>query len=149
MAAMTTTLSPPDGWIDKTMIVHSAPHDPASPMAANIVVSRDALLPDETFAAYCDRQDGVFRDNLPGYRHEDRRAGILQARAATQIAFTWTSSAGPLRQQATFIDAGGGVVVGFTASAAADDFEKHRDLFNRQLAALRIEATSAEPPAAG
>jgi len=149
MAAITTTLSPPDGWLDKTMIVHSAPHDPASAMAANIVVSRDALLPDESFAAYCDRQDGVFRENLPGYQHEDRRTGVLQERTATQIAFTWTSSAGRLRQQATFIDAGSGLVVGFTASAAAQDFEKHRDLFNRQLAALRIEGAPVEASAAG
>ena len=43
-----------------------------------------------------------------------------------------------LMQQASFMDAGGGVVVTFTASALAADFEGHQDAFNAQLAALKI-----------
>ncbi len=136
------TLPPPPGWLDKTMVVHSAPPDADRALAPNIVVARDALLADESFAAYADRQARVFRDSLPRYTGDEPQSGRLGERAAVRLAFTWTSAAAPLRQEVVFIDAGEGVVVTFTASAAADDFETHRDLFNRQLAALRIDTSA-------
>ncbi|MGI4876215.1 MAG: DcrB-related protein [Janthinobacterium lividum] len=137
---VTTTMPPPQGWVDKTMIVHSAPHDPAQALAPNIVVGRDALIEGEKFADFCSRQAAVFRENLPGYAEEERESGQLDGRTAMRLNFTWTSGAGPLRQEAVFIDAGEGVVVNFTSSAAADDFETYRKLFYDQLALLKITA---------
>ena len=143
---VTVTVAPPPGWFDKTMIVHSAPTAPGSPTAANIVVTRDAMGVDEDFAAYCARQDKALRASLPGFAPEGARTGVLHERPAMQMLFTWTSAAGPLRQQATFIDAGARVVVSFTATAAADDFDAHRDVFNTQLAALVIEGGASPKP---
>lgn len=134
-----TTMPPPPGWVDRTMIVHSAPHDPARAMAPNIVVGRDALIGGESFTEFCDRQSKVFRDSLPGFAEEEHESGQLNERTATRLIFTWTSGAGPLRQEAVFIDAGQGVVVNFTASAAEADFAAHRKLFYDQLALLKID----------
>ncbi|QYE34722.1 DUF1795 domain-containing protein [Polymorphobacter sp. PAMC 29334] len=139
---VTTTMPPPPGWVDKTMIVHSAPHDATRALAPNIVVGRDALIDGETFAGFCDRQAAVFRDNLPGFAGDDRESGQLNERAAMRMTFNWTSGAGVLRQEVVFIDAGQGVVVNFTASAAEQDFEAHSDLFHRQLAALKIDTAA-------
>lgn len=139
MSAVVTSLSPPDGWTDKTMIIHSAPIETGQAMAANVVVARDALLTNESFVEFCDRQEHVFRDSLPAYDGDERQSGRIGDRIATRIAFTWKSGSGPLRQEVVFIDVGSGIVVTFTASAAADDFEAHREVFDRQLAALRID----------
>ena len=132
-------LAPPPGWHDKTMIVHSAPPPGDGGLSPNIVVARDALPASETFADYCARQAKTFADNLPGYAAEDARAGAIDGRPAARYLFVWTSAAGPLRQQTNFIDAGAGVIVSYTATAAADDFAAHQDVFNAQLAALKIE----------
>ena len=136
---VTVALAPPAGWHDKTMIIHSAPPPADGGPAPNIVVARDALPMGETFADYCARQAKTFADNLPAYTAEDERTGVIDGRPAARFLFVWTSGAGPLRQQATFVDAGAGVVVSFTATAAADDFAAHQDMFNTQLAQLKIE----------
>ena len=136
--SVTATIVPPQGWFDRTMIVHTAPLTEGQAMAANIVVARDGLPAEETFAAYCARQAKVFASSLPAFVAGEQRSGILHERNAVQMNFSWASSAGELRQQVSFIDAGEGVVVTFTASAASTDFDAHRDVFNAQLAALKI-----------
>lgn len=144
---ITVALDPPSGWVDKTMIIHSAPTEPGRAMAPNTVVGRDALGEGETFASFCDRQKTVFADGLPQYHLKGERQGLLHGLLpATQLLFAWTSGAGELTQQASFIDVGNGVVVTFTASAAAADFAAHQDLFNEQLAKLRIETAPAAVP---
>lgn len=126
------------GWSDRTMIVHSAPPRAGSQAAANIVVARDALGAGESFPGYCARQDALFRRQLPGFTPEGERAGELHGHPAAQRLFTWTSGAGSLRQQVSFIDAGDGLVVTVTATAAVDEWDEHLASFNAALAGLVI-----------
>lgn len=133
----------PDGWVDKTMIVYSAPPEPGRALQANMVVSRDALLAGETFREYCNRQIAGFRSTLPAFEREGEGPGRVHDHDAFQILFTWTSGAGKLRQRVFFIAAGGGVAVTFAATAAADEFAEHERAFERGLAGLRIERGAA------
>lgn len=121
------------------MLVYTAPEQPGQPMAANIVVGRDALGRDETFREYCNRQVDAFRDTLPHFHREDEGAGRIHDRDGFQIRFTWASGAGPLRQRVFFISVGSGGVVSFAATAAADAFERHEAAFDAALASLVIE----------
>jgi hypothetical protein len=131
------TAQRPTDWVDKSMIVYTAPAEPGA-SAPNMVVSRDALLPGETFREYCNRQVDAFRQTLPRFAREDEGPGRVHDLDAFQILFTWTSGAGPLRQRVFFIAAGSGVVVTFAATAPADDFARHQGAFEQGLAGLRI-----------
>jgi hypothetical protein len=137
-SAIGVSLPLPSGWFDKTMIVYSAPLDPGATMAANIVVSRDALAVGEDFPGYCKRQLATFTSSLPKFALHQRQIGDFQGRRAARIDFEWASAAGQLCQAVTFIDAGGGVVVSFAGSAAAADFERYLPFFLDQLDRLVI-----------
>ncbi|MGH6613465.1 DcrB-related protein [Sphingomonas sp.] len=129
---------PPAGWIDKSMIIHSAPLADGQTIAPTIVIARDALGGRETFREYCNRQIDGFRVTLPQYFRESEGPGRLHERDAFQIQFMWASGAGTLRQRVFFISAGSGVVVTFTTTAAADDYARHEPVFEQSLAHLAI-----------
>ena len=138
------TAERPPGWFDKSMTVYSAPPVAGRSMAPNIVISRDQLLPGETFREYCNRQIATFRTSLPGFTRETEGYGQVHARDAFQVQMTWSSAAGTLRQRVFFIDAGdGGLIVNFTASAADGDWAEQEPAFQRGLASLRIDAPRA------
>lgn len=132
----------PTGWIDKTMIVYSAPADPATPIAPNMLIARDALGANETFREYCNRQIDGFRATLPQFHRENEGPGQVHGFDAFQILFNWRSGAGTLRQRVFFISAGRGVVVTFTATAAFDEFQAHEVTFAQGLAGLTIGPVS-------
>jgi hypothetical protein len=129
----------PEGWVDKTMVIYSAPPQPGQPIAANMLIARDALGAEETFRDYCNRQIDGFRATLPQFHRESEGPGRVEDRDAFQILFTWMSGAGTLRQRVFFISAGSGVVVTFTATAALDDYAAHEAAFDQGLADLVIE----------
>ena len=128
----------PEGWIDKTMVIYSAPPQPGQAIAANMLIARDALGAEETFREYCTRQIDGFRTTLPQFHRESEGPGRVEERDAFQILFTWMSGAGTLRQRVFFISAGSGVVVTFTATAALDDYAAHEAAFDQGLADLVI-----------
>lgn len=132
----------PAGWIDKTMIVYSAPADPTRAVAPNMVVARDALGGSETFREYCNRQIDGFRVTLPHFHREAEGPGQVHGYDAFQILFDWMSGAGVLRQRVFFVSAGQGVVVTFTATAAVDDFADQEGMFQQGLAGLTIGRVS-------
>jgi hypothetical protein len=130
----------PDGWFDKTMTVYTAPLSPNDPMAANVVVSRDALALDEDFTGYCERQAKTFSGSLPGCAILSREVGDFGKRVAERLELEWNSAAGRIHQLVVFIAAGDGVVVSYAASASVKSFEKHRAQFDDTLSRLKITA---------
>ena len=128
----------PAGWFDKTMIVYAAPLNDGDPMAANVVVSRDALGTSEDFPSYCDRQAATFTASLPGCAILSREKGVFGKGIAERTELEWNSAAGRLRQLVVFIAAGDGVVVSFAGSASIKSFEKHRAQFEDTLSRLKI-----------
>lgn len=140
---VTVAARPPEDWIDKSMIVYSAPDQPGRAMAPNIVVGRDALGADETFREYCNRQVEAFRNSLPQFHREEESPGRVNEFDAFQIRFTWASGAGTLRQRVFFISAGSGCAVSFAATAGIDDFAEHEPAFDAALASLVITPRDA------
>jgi hypothetical protein len=130
----------PVGWFDKTMTVYAAPIERGDPMAANIVVSRDALGLDEDFPGYAERQAKTFAASLPGCAVLCREKGDFGKRHAERLELQWNSAAGRIHQLVVFIAAGDGVVVSFAASASVKSFEKHRPQFDDTLSRLKITA---------
>ncbi len=128
----------PPGWIDKSMIVHAAPLAPGQAIAPTIVIGRDALGTAETFREYCNRQIDGFRATLPQFVRREEGPGRVHDLDAFRIDFTWMSGAGTLRQEVFFIAAPHGVVVTYTATAAAADFDEQAALFRQGLADLVI-----------
>ena len=128
----------PDGWIDKTMTIYSAPPASGQAIAANIVIARDALAEGETFRNYCNRQIDGFRTTLPHFEREEERPGRIREHDAFHIRFVWQSGAGLLRQQVFFIAASAETIVTYTTTAAAEDFAGHQEIFDAGLADLRL-----------
>lgn len=137
-ASVTVTGAIPDGWFDKTMIVYSAPLQPGQTIAANIVIARDALGVSETFREYCNRQIDGFDTALPHFHRHQEGPGRVHDLDAFQIAFTWMSGAGLLRQRVFFISAGAGVVITYTATASDAEYDAHEAIFQQGLASLVI-----------
>ena len=137
-ASVTVSGTNPAGWFDKTMIIYSAPLQPGQTVAANIVIARDALGASETFREYCNRQIDGFGTALPHFDRLQEGPGRVHERDAFQIAFTWMSGAGLLRQRVFFIAAGDGVVVTYTATASDAEYDAHEAVFQQGLADLVI-----------
>lgn len=138
-APVTVTGRMPPGWIDKSMVVHAAPLAPGQAIAPTIVIARDALGAAETFREYCNRQIDGFRATLPQFDRRGEGPGRVHALDAFRIDFSWMSGAGALRQEVFFIAAPHGVVVTYTATAAAAEFDEQAAIFRQGLADLVIQ----------
>lgn len=114
---------------------------------ANIVIARDALMPNETFAEYSKRQSLNLSTSLPEFNLDREQAGIVGDYPAYEMLFTWTSAQGPLKQRTLFIHVGGIRVATYAATAAAKDYRSMEKEFDQAFSTLEIEG--GEPPNSG
>ncbi len=131
---------PPEGWVDKTMIVYAAA-ELGRAISPSIVIGRDVMGAAETFREFCNRQVETFRTTLPHFQREQEGEGRVHDLDAFRMTFTWNSAAGLLRQRVFFISAGAGVVVTFAASSGVEDFARHEQAFDQALSSLAIRST--------
>ena len=76
----------PQGWIERTIIVWSAPPS-FSPVPPNFVVAYDRPNPDETLAEYAERQFAELSGAVQGFELELRREIVFAGRPAVEIIF--------------------------------------------------------------
>lgn len=141
-------IAPPEGWVDRSMVIHSAQPSPGR-VVPNIVIARENCEEDESFADFCLRQSELFRIKLPDFIVHTDLGGRIGNYPTNRIDFAWNSEAGAIRQQLSFINVGNGAVVVFTASAAAAEFDDQRAIFDAQLSALAASDTLTSRTANG
>lgn len=144
---MDLTVARPPAWIDRSMIVVSAPKPPPSGMAPNVVVTQEAydeemmaLAPPARFAEFVRRQTAQMEAKLPGMRslaHEEGRRG---ERATAQVLVAWDSPQARLSQWVRFIERPPERVVIATATCAEGEFDQFQAELARTLYSIDFPA---------
>lgn len=128
----------PRHWDDKTIVAYAAPPAPGQAIAANLVLTRDALREGETLAGYADRQLTELAKRLDGFELEGREDSQLGGAPAVTVRFTARAAAGPLAQRLVVIEGRRRGVYCFTATSAQADAAQNDPLFDRMLATIRF-----------
>lgn len=147
---MTDSLSPdfsvaiqkPEGWSDRSMTIYAL--RTKSGFDANIVLARDAMLPNENFESYCERQRQTFENSLPKFTVEREQTGLVNDYQAHEMLFAWESGPHSLRQRAVFISVGRGRVATFASTALVDDYKSMERDFDEAFSSMKIEG--GDPP---
>lgn len=138
-----TMTGPPD-WVDRSMLVLSAPAPDRSGVAPNMVVTKDTASPGLPTAgrarlqAILDEQVARMRDGLANLREEARRIDE-QARSA-DVLVHWNSGQTAITQWVSFIDRGGDALTVVTATAGRDTWKDHEPTFRRMRESLAFTA---------
>lgn len=138
------TMSCPPNWVDRSMLVMSAPAADRSGVAPNMVVTKDTASPTlppagrDRLEALLDEQVARMRDGLVNLREEARRIDE-QARSA-DVLVHWTSGQAAITQWVSFIDRGGGALTVVTATAGRDAWKDHEPTFRRMRESLTFTA---------
>lgn len=133
----------PDGWHDKSMLIFSAPQAGQSGVVPNLVVTRDRLpddLPAEPAArmeALIDRQIAQMNSQLARFTIVSRQ---LEGQDYTigKLTVDWESAQAALTQSLTFVDGDDGQLVIATATTGREDHARHEDTFRSILQSFRI-----------
>jgi hypothetical protein len=135
----------PDGWHDKSMLILSAEAAGRSGVTPNMVVTRDvppANLPDEPQArlnALIDRQVAQMAEQLAGFAEVSRRVSARGDGAVAELKVDWHNSQARLTQSITYVQDGPAGLVIATATAGRDEFAEHEPRFRDMLKSFRID----------
>ena len=129
----------PAGWVDRSMLVVSAPQPaPPSGVSPNLVVTEEAFGPDllaypgeDRLREFVRRQLVEMQAKLPKPELIDRRLGVQGGRRFSDVLIGWDAPQARLRQWVRFIDRSEGAVIA-TATSAEREFLQ----FEAALAAL-------------
>lgn len=138
-----TMTCPPD-WVDRSMLVLSAPAADRTGVAANMVVTKDTASPGlppagpARLQALLDEQVARMRDSLANLREEGRR--IDEEARSAEVLVHWISGQAAITQWVSFIDRGGDVLTVITATAGRDSWKDHEPTFRRMRESLTFAA---------
>src|SRR4051794_16408832 len=92
------TFDVPRHWDDKTIVAYGAPAAPGQAVAANLVMTRDALREGESLGRYADRQLAEMAKRLDGFELGRRDDLTVGGAAAVSIRFATRAknASGPL-----------------------------------------------------
>jgi hypothetical protein len=102
-------------------------------MAQNILVSVGQMAPEETLAAFVDRQVDDVRGHARGFQLRSRRDARLDGEAGTEIVFSWHEGDGPIRQRQVYARRPGERVVSVMHTARDTDFAGCDGVFTEML----------------
>jgi hypothetical protein len=140
---------PPDGWVDKTMVVFAAP-GPDEPAAANMVVTNEILTADESVRSRADKLLMTAARQFNDFDLIATTPTTLGGLPALQMRFTWTSSFGRLEQTVTSVERemnGRRVLTSVTTCAPEWEAEATRPSFRAVLESFRfVPVDGPEPP---
>ena len=141
---MDIRLTPPDGWVDRSMIAVSAPEPTATGVAPNLVVTRDVFLDEdkggdkERIRSFADRQLGFMREQLPEPVVHSQKLTQVAGKRAAEILVSWNSSGTRITQWVVFIARDEERVAVSTATANETDFAAHEPTFRETLAHIEL-----------
>lgn len=113
----------PDDWIERSMIVWSAPPMPGNALAPNVLIAYDKPRVGETLVSYVDRQMKDLGAKAQRFQLELRRDVTLSDRPAVEVMFRWDSGGGFLKQRQLYSLASGGRVISIVNTARQQDFD--------------------------
>jgi hypothetical protein len=136
------TMASPPGWVDKSMLILSAPGPARSGITANMVVTRDVVppgLPDARplrMHALLDKQTAEMRERMA--RFQERWRNVDDHHPVAEILIDWQAPQGAVAQWVTFADLGDGALMVATATCGRDEFDDHAPIFRQMLQSLSL-----------
>ncbi|MET0247849.1 MAG: DcrB-related protein [Sphingomonas sp.] len=133
----------PDGWHDKSMLIFSAPQAGQSGVVPNLVVTRDRL-PDDLPAEPAARMEALIDRQIAQMNSQLARFTIVSRQLEGQdypigkLTVDWESAQAALTQSLTFVDGDDGQLVIATATTGREDHARHEDTFRSILQSFRI-----------
>jgi hypothetical protein len=139
-------LPQPEGWDDKSMIAFNARERSPSGVVANLVITEDEFgdvqgsTPVERIKSYANRQVSEMKDKLPEPVIHSQTLTQVAGRPAAEVSLSWQHGATRLTQLVTFVSRNASKVMICTGTAAADEFEQHKQVFRQTLQTVQISA---------
>jgi hypothetical protein len=127
----------PDDWIERSMIVWSAPSMPGRPVAPNVVIAYDKPRTGENLGGYVNRQLAELSAKAQKFQLDLHRPVKLAGRPAVETIFRWESGGSVLKQRQLFSLLSGERVVCIAGLAAGEDFAAVEPAFLAILNSLR------------
>jgi hypothetical protein len=128
----------PDGWMDKSVIILSAPPRADRAFPPSFVVTRCALNEGETVEAYADRALYECAQQFDGFELIERPHVRIANRTARSILYRWQSPRGSVTQHQVYVGGKDGTVLCLTASALTTLYERERALFEEVFDSVRL-----------
>jgi hypothetical protein len=140
------SLACPTEWVDRSVIVYSAPPDPVDPTAPrpNIAVRRDLIVDSRTLQVHALREMTALAKALPGFELLETAETQVGGIPALSYRFGWRSPVGPLEQTFTLVETRGAGKRTFTSvltTARKADAPGARTLFEGVFRNIRLAAS--------
>ncbi len=120
----------PASWEDRTMLTLIAPFDEAIHFAANIVITRHPVKPNESLEDFVGEQLEMLRESLPNFELLDRANDTLNGYPSSRQLHRFQTEAGFLQQVQTFVLSNQNIYA-ITGTATVEDFNKHIQAFRK------------------
>jgi hypothetical protein len=135
----------PRHWDDKTIVAYAAPPQAGQAIAANLVMTRDALKDGENLAQYADRQLAELAKRVDAFELIRREDLTLGGAPAVSVRFAARAAGGPLEQRLVVVEGRRRSVYCFTATTAKADADQNNPLFDRILGTIRFPEAARGP----
>src|ERR1700733_11477878 len=98
----------PADWLDRSVLVYSAPRDPKNPTAAppNVVVRRDPAVSATALRVHAVREITLLAKKLRSFELLETEDTHVSDEPAVTYRFCWDSPLGPLEQTITIVERG-------------------------------------------
>ena len=126
----------PADWVDRSIVVYSAPAGSAA-VPPNFVVAYDRPATGETLGTYATRQVAELTRTAQQFQLDLRRDTTFAGRAAVELVFRWAAGPGTMQQRQLFSLLADGRVASVACTAAADDFPLADEAFGDILKSFR------------
>ncbi len=128
----------PATWEDRTMLTLIAPFE-AHQFAANVVVTRHPVKPNESLEDFVGEQLEMLRESLPNFELLDRSSDTLNGQPSSRQLHRFQTESGVLQQVQTFVLANQNIYA-ITGTAAVEEFNLHIQAFREIVENFEISS---------
>ena len=130
---MDASIELPDGWVDRTVLTYVGPDSGEG--SPSLVVTREELGAGVTLPRFAAMQDAAVRAGFDAIELLEDRETTVAGRAAIRHTYRWTMHGRTMRQRVwCLVESGIGYAI--VASAADDEFDRHRTVWARAVASF-------------
>ena len=138
----------PADWLDRSVLVYSAPRDPKNPTAAppNVVVRRDPAADGTTLRVHAALEITLLAKKLRSFELRETEDTRVSEWPAVSYRFCWQSPLGPLEQTITIVESGREnrrTFTTFLTTARTADAPSASAFFRTILQSVRFDASPA------
>lgn len=148
------SLEPLDDWVDRSMVMYTAPDQPGRQTTPTFIVTRDVPREGESIQTFADRHLLTIADKFPEFElmgSGNRTIGEGKY-PAVFLRFRWRMPVGIVEQSLIFAEsqgAAGREIRIFNTSALAEQAEQETPRFEAMLKTVRLSAAKPPPPSGG